>query len=86
MAEHRFDPTFTQRVIDAIGPNTTDRNRVIFSSLFKHLHDFTREVELTIPEWEAGMKFLDDVGHMFFTSNKTRHEMHRISDITGLES
>jgi catechol 1,2-dioxygenase len=86
MAESRFDPTFTQRVVEAIGPNATPRNRQIFTALFKHLHDFTREIELTIPEWEAGMKFLDDVGHMYFTSNKTRHEMHRLSDITGLES
>jgi len=83
---HRFDPNFTQNVINAMGPNVTPRNRVIFTALFKHLHDFTRDVELTIDEWEAGMKFMDDVGHMYFTSGKTRHEMHRISDITGLES
>lgn len=82
----RFDPNFTQNVIDAMGPNVTPRNREIFSSLFRHLHDFTREVELTFEEWQAGMLFLDQVGHMYFTSDKKRHEMHRISDITGLES
>lgn len=84
--EPRFDPNFTQNVIDAMGPNVTPRNREIFTALFKHLHDFTREVELTIPEWQAGMLFLDAVGHMYYTSGKTRHEMHRLSDITGLES
>ncbi|KAF2431386.1 aromatic compound dioxygenase [Tothia fuscella] len=83
---HRFDPNFTQNVIDAMGPNVTPRNRKVFTSLFKHLHDFTREVELTFEEWTAGMLFLDEVGHMYFTSDKKRHEMHRISDITGLES
>lgn len=83
---HRFDPNFTQTVIDAIGPNCSERNRVVFTSLFRHLHDFAREVELTIDEWMAGQKWLDEVGHMYFTSNHTRHEMHRISDITGLES
>lgn len=83
---HRFDKDFTQNVINAIGPGATDRNRVIFSSMIKHIHAFTREVELTVDEWEAGMRFMDDVGHMYFTSNKTRHEMHRLSDITGLES
>jgi len=82
----RFDPNFTQNVINAMGPNVTPRNREVFTSLFKHLHDFTREVELTNDEWFAGMHFLDEVGHMYYTSGKTRHEMHRISDITGLES
>ncbi|KAF2398097.1 aromatic compound dioxygenase [Trichodelitschia bisporula] len=82
----RFDPTFTQNVIDAMGPDVTPRNRVVFTALFKHLHDFAREVELTIDEWKAGMEFLDEVGHMYYTSDKKRHEMHRISDITGLES
>jgi len=37
-------------------------------------------------EWQQGMQFMDEVGHLYFTSGKTRHEMHRISDITGLES
>jgi hypothetical protein len=41
---------------------------------------------LTMDEWQAGMHFLDEVGHMYFTSEKTRHEMHRISDVIGLES
>jgi len=84
--EHRFDPNFTQNVINAIGPNATPRARQVFTSLLRHLHDFTREVELTIDEWIMGMQFLDEVGHMYYTSEKTRHEMHRISDITGLES
>jgi catechol 1,2-dioxygenase len=84
--ENRFDPNFTQNVIDAIGPNTSPRARFVFTKLIQHLHDFTREVELTIDEWIMGMQFLDEVGHMYYTSNKTRHEMHRISDITGLES
>jgi hypothetical protein len=84
--ESRFDPNFTQNVINAMGPNVTPRNREIFTALFKHLHDFTREVELTNEEWMAGMYFMDQVGHVYFTSDKTRHEMHRISDITGLES
>jgi Catechol dioxygenase N terminus len=85
MAEHRFDPDFTQNVINATGPNATPRARQVFTALFKHVHDFAREVELTIDEWQLGMQFLDEVGHIYFTSNKTRHEMHRISDVIGLE-
>jgi protocatechuate 3,4-dioxygenase beta subunit len=82
----RYNPKFTDSVINAIGPNATPRSRQVFSSLFRHIHDFAREVDLTIDEWQAGMQFLDEVGHMYFTSNKMRHEMHRISDIIGLES
>jgi hypothetical protein len=83
---HRFDPDFTQNVINAIGPKATPRTRFVMSKLIQHLHDFTREVELTIDEWMEGMQFMNDVGHLYFTSNKTRNEMHRLSDITGLES
>jgi catechol 1,2-dioxygenase len=82
---HRYSTTFTPSVINAIGPGATPRARQIFSSLFKHVHDFAREVDLTIEEWQTGMDFLDQVGHMYFESGKTRHEMHRISDIIGLE-
>jgi Catechol dioxygenase N terminus len=85
MAEHRFDPNFTPSVISAIGPNATPRARAVFSSLITHLHDFARDIELTVDEWQMGMQWLDEVGHIYFTSNKTRHEMHRISDVLGLE-
>jgi len=85
MAE-KFSQEFTPTVVQTMGPNANPRAKVVFASLFKHIHDFAREVELTIDEWQMGMQFLDEVGHMYFTSNKTRHEMHRISDIIGLES
>ncbi|OIW24400.1 aromatic compound dioxygenase [Coniochaeta ligniaria NRRL 30616] len=80
---HRFDPNFTDNVVNTMGPNMTERNRVVLSSLIRHLHDFAREVELTIPEWMAGVHFVNAVGQI---STKTRNEAHRISDILGLES
>lgn len=79
----KFDPNFTQHVIDTMGPNVTPRNRQIFTALFKHLHDFTREVELTPEEWMAGVKMLNQTGQI---SDSRRNEMHRLSDIVGLES
>jgi hypothetical protein len=85
MDETKFDPAFTSTVINATGPKASARTREVFTSLFKHVHDFAREVELTIEEWQLGMQFLDEVGHMYFTSDKKRHEMHRISDVIGLE-
>lgn len=80
---HRFDPNFTDSVINAIGPNADPRLRVVMSSLIRHLHDFTREVELTVDEWMAGVKFINLIGQ---TSTPTRNEAHRMSDILGLES
>jgi catechol 1,2-dioxygenase len=80
---HKYDPNFTQLVIDTMGPKTSERNRVVFASLIRHLHDFAREVELTIPEWMAGVNFINAVGQI---STATRNEAHRISDILGLES
>ena len=85
MATSKFNPDFTPSVIKSIGPKASPRSREVFTSLFKHVHEFAREVELTTEEWMLGMKFLNEVGHIYFTSNGTRNEMHRLSDIVGLE-
>lgn len=85
-ASHRFDPNFTQAVIDNMGPNTTPRNREVLGALVKHIHDFSREVELTIDEWMAGVKFVNELGRIYADSKQTRNETHRICDILGLES
>ena len=79
----RFDPNFTQHVIDTMGPKVTPRNREVFTAMFRHLHDFAREIELTTDEWMAGIKFAIAVGQI---SSPTRNEAHRITDILGLES
>ncbi|KAJ6783359.1 hypothetical protein PWT90_10430 [Aphanocladium album] len=81
--QSRFDPHFTQHVLDTMGPNVTPRNRQVLSSLIRHLHDFAREVELTNDEWMAGVHFVNAVGQI---STKTRNEAHRVSDVLGLES
>ncbi|KAI5861347.1 aromatic compound dioxygenase [Durotheca rogersii] len=82
----RFDPNFTQHVIDTMGPNTTERNRVVLSALIRHVHDFAREVELTIDEWLAGVRYINEVGRVYTESKQTRNETHRLSDILGLET
>ena len=38
----RFDPTFTDSVINAVGPNANPRLAHIMNSLTKHLHDWVR--------------------------------------------
>lgn len=81
-----YDPTFTQHVIDTCGPNTSPRMREIFSAAMRHLHDFAREVHLTPDEWLAGVEFFNKTGKIWADSEGKRNEMHRLSDITGLES
>ncbi len=83
MAASRFDPNFTQNVINAIGPKADPRTHEIFSSLLRHVHDFAREVELTVDEWMLGVQFLNSVGQI---SDEKRNEGQRISDVIGLES
>jgi hypothetical protein len=80
---HRFDPNFTDAVINAIGPNVPERTRLVMSKLITHLHDFIREVELTNEEWFEGVRFVNSIGK---TTTATRNEAHRISDVLGVES
>src|SRR3569833_280679 len=49
----KYDPTFTDKVIAATGPNANPRLAQIMPSLIRHLHDFAREVNLTVSEWTA---------------------------------
>lgn len=82
-APHRFDPNFTQNVVDATGPAATPRMRELMSSLIRHVHDFARETELTVDEWMDGLSFVNSIGQI---SDEVRNEGHRVSDIIGLES
>jgi hypothetical protein len=79
----RFDPNFTQHVIETIGPKTGARERQVLSSLIRHLHDFARDIELTPDEWMMGVRFVNSIGQI---SDAKRNEGQRISDVLGLES
>ena len=79
----RFDPTFTQSVVEAMGPKTSPRMREVMACLIPHLHDFAREVELTVDEWMAGVNLLNWAGQM---SNDRRNEGQLVCDVVGLES
>ena len=79
----RFDPNFTQHVIDSIGPKTTPRMRQVMSSLIRHVHDFARENELTVEEWMKGVKLMNWAGKM---SDDKRNEGQLVCDVIGLES
>ena len=53
---HRFDPDFTQSVINATGPKASPRMRKVMASLIRHVHDFARENEITVDEYMAGIE------------------------------
>jgi protocatechuate 3,4-dioxygenase beta subunit len=79
----KYDPNFTNVVLAATGPKANPRTKFVLHSLIKHVHDFTRETELTIDEWMAGVLFMNAVGQI---SDAKRNEGQRISDVIGLEA
>lgn len=82
-SQSRFDPNFTQHVIDLMSPETKPRDRQILSSLIKHMHDFCRDVELTQDEWIIGVNYINSLGQAY---QKNRNETWRLCDILGIES
>lgn len=82
-SDSRFDPNFTQHVIDATGPKCTPRMRQLMSGLIRHIHDFARENELTVEEWMAGVNMINEAGKM---SDEKRNEGQLMCDVIGLES
>jgi hydroxyquinol 1,2-dioxygenase len=50
-------------------------------ALVGHLHDFAREVQLTVPEWQAAMTWLTRTGQL---SDSKREEFILASDVLGL--
>jgi catechol 1,2-dioxygenase len=79
----RFDPKFTQNVINAMGPKTSPRVRKLMTSLIQHVHDFARENELTVEEWMQGVQLMNWAGKM---SDDKRNEGQLVCDVIGLES
>lgn len=62
MAKITLGDDFTTAVIQAIGLNADPRVRAIFSNLIRHLHDFTRESEITVAEWMQGVDMMNQAG------------------------
>ena len=71
----------TEEVVRAFGTTPDPRLREIMQSLVRHLHAFTREVDLTPEEWFAGLEFLRRIGQ---TCTERRAEHILLSDTLGL--
>ena len=81
--DSRFDPNFTQHVIDSTGPKATPRMRKVMGSFIRHIHDFARENELTVEEWMDAVNMMNWAGKM---SDEKRNEGQLMCDVIGLES
>ena len=75
--------SITQTFFDYCGPETTSRLRFILETLVQHLHDFTRETNLTHDEWRQGLEFLQRIGEI---TSPERNEFILLSDVLGLSS
>ncbi|KAK6078564.1 Catechol 1,2-dioxygenase 1 [Seiridium cupressi] len=80
---HDYDRNYTDVVIAATGPNANPRLAQIMPSLLRHLHDFAREVNLTVAEWTAGVELINQAGQI---SDGKRNETQLVCDVLGLES
>ncbi|MFM0624867.1 intradiol ring-cleavage dioxygenase [Paraburkholderia xenovorans] len=73
--------TITEAVLARHAHAGDERLKTVVTSLVRHLHAFAREVNLSENEWEQGIRFLTDVGHI--TDDK-RQEFILLSDTLGL--
>ena len=59
--EAKHDLTLTDKVIAATGPNAHPRLAQVMPSLVRHLHDFAREVNLTVDEWTSAVELVRSI-------------------------
>jgi Protocatechuate 3,4-dioxygenase beta subunit len=72
--------TITQAVKDSFKTEPGSRFESLLQGLIEHLHDFTREQNVTHQEWMAALMFLYDCGKI---STPERHEFILLSDVLG---
>ena len=80
MTRNLADEALTQTVRASFERTESARLQIIFDSLVRHLHGFIVDVELTEDEWENGIAFLTEVGHI---TDDRRQEFVLLSDVLG---
>jgi hydroxyquinol 1,2-dioxygenase len=75
--------SITDAALDQMSGTPSPRLKEIMTALVRHLHAFTREVDLTPEEWLEGIKFRTAVGQK---CTEHRQEFILLSDTLGLSS
>ncbi|MFH5823191.1 dioxygenase [Georgenia sp. AZ-5] len=76
----RREEALLEQVLASFDGASSPRLRQLMQSLTRHLHGFIREVRLTEAEWNAGIRFLTEAGHI---TTDTRQEFVLLSDVLG---
>lgn len=75
--------TITEAVKSSFRTEEGSRFKFLLETFLDHLHDFTRETNLTHEEWIGILNFLYDCGQI---STPERHEFILLSDVLGLSA
>ena len=75
--------TITDAAIEQMSSTQNPRFKEVMAAAVRHLHAFSREVDLTPEEWLEGIKFLTATGQM---CTAFRQEFILLSDTLGLSS
>jgi hydroxyquinol 1,2-dioxygenase len=75
------ETSITNAVLARVQAAANPRVRQVSEALVRHLHAFIREVTPTEAEWEWGIRFLTEVGHM---CTESRQEFILLSDTLGV--
>ncbi|MEN1889749.1 dioxygenase [Streptomyces mirabilis] len=76
-----FAHGITDAVVDSLRGTADRRLRELLGALTRHLHDFVRETEPTMAEWERAIGFLTATGQQ---CTDTRQEFILLSDVLGV--
>jgi hydroxyquinol 1,2-dioxygenase len=75
--------TITEAVKESFKTEEGSRFKFLLETLIDHLHDYTRETNLTHDEWMGVLNFLYDCGQI---STPERHEFILLSDVLGFSA
>lgn len=71
----------TEAVVASFADTPDPRLREVLVALVRHLHDWVREIDPTMDEWEVAIDYLTRVGHM---CDDKRQEFMLLSDVLGI--
>lgn len=75
--------TITEAVKESFKTEEGSRFKFLLETFIDHLHDYTREVNMTHEEWMGILMFLYDCGKI---STPERHEFILLSDVLGFSA